>query len=236
MTLKVEHVPITALHPFDKNPRVITDASQARLRKSLTRYGLYKPLLGWKDAEGTGVIVGGNQRLTIMEQWRKAGTVPDTVNVKKIPVIWLDVTEAEARAIALRDNNSDGEWDWDALPNYVRDLRDLMGGDEDLDALTGFDGGTLEDLAELATAPDLDLERFTSTDDETNETPPPAPPDPPAGDTGRQFAKFVVGNVRGKIPMGVYGEFLEVFEAYSQEANSTDIPTIFKLMLAKLKA
>ena len=51
----------------------------------------------------------------------------------------------------------------------------------------------------------------------------------------RRFARFVVGNVRGRITVDQYGEWLEVFEKYSDRLGSTDIPVILGSMIDDLE-
>lgn len=224
-------VALAELRPFAKNPRTIQKPARERLRASLDRWGLYKPLVAWRDAEDIAVIIGGNQRLSLLNEMVEAESLPSKVDADAIPVVWFSGTEAEARTIALRDNNSDGEWDWATLPDYMAELRDIIDdGDDDLLGLTGFDEATIADLEELASSVDIDLDRFTGEPEEPEPDPEPKPTQP---HVGRRFAKFTVGNIGGNIPIDLYARWLHVFENYSQKLGSTDIPTIVGAMLDK---
>ena len=124
--LQHDHVPLQRLQPFNNNPRTITQAAQDRLRASLAKWGIYKPLVVWEDAAGRPVVVGGNQRLGVLQLWEQAGDVPTTIDTAAIPIVWFKGDEAQAKLVALRDNNNDGDWDWDALPDYVAELGTLL--------------------------------------------------------------------------------------------------------------
>lgn len=114
---------VTALKPWDKNPRWISDTRFADLVRSLAEDPEMlwaRPLLVLPD----GKVICGNKRL-------RAAIV---LGGETIPVIVVDLDPQRATLWALRDNNPYGEWD---EPKLAELLAELDAGDVDL-ALTGF--------------------------------------------------------------------------------------------------
>lgn len=246
--MNIEHHPVAGLRPLERNPRSITDADMARLKASIRQFGLFKPLLVWTHPDGRRSVIGGNQRLAALDAMRAAGELPlvvklasgDTtiVDADRVPCLPFRGTEAEARAVALRDNNSDGEWDWDALPQFVSDLAVELGstfGEVDLAAFTGFDESTLKDLHRLAGARDVGLDKFTGNGEPAAPASTTTTGDKPNEYVTRQGAKFVCGNIRGKVPVALYDRFVARFTAIGSRLNTTDIPTILARMLDDLE-
>ena len=117
-----------------------------------------------------------------------------------------------------------------------------MAEDNKLDPeLMGFGKEDLEDLIELAESADADLDRFSTPEDKEDafieeDVDTGLSPESAAKDKVRKrFARFVIGNVRGRVTVDRYGEWLEVFEKYSDRLGSTDIPVIFAAMLDDLE-
>lgn len=146
--MQIETVSLSSLSSFEDNPRRISSDALARLKESIRSLGLFKPLLSWRDAGDRLVVIGGNQRLRAIREMVAAGEVEEG----PIPVVVYDGDEVSARTIALRDNASEGEWEWASLASYVTDLEALAREAAiDLDlTLTGFDAKTLDGLHALA--------------------------------------------------------------------------------------
>lgn len=228
-THPIEEIAIRDLVEFSDNPRTITEDARERLRRSLDRFGLYRPLVVWRDAGGRAIVVAGNQRLTLLREREQADT--------PIPCVVLDVDERTARLIAVRDNNEEGEWSWEALGGYLSDLATLAEGPLDW-GLTGFDDDTVGSLLALSEAP---VE--------------PATPPPPGLPTGaaprslaepeepeepeealvpeypeRRFTRVSIGSLRGQIAHETYARFLRVWTAYAERAGSTDVAVVVTAM------
>jgi hypothetical protein len=235
-TIEIEYRNISLLSGFEDNPRSIDESGIKKLIDSIKQFGLFKPLLVWENSGGRLVVIGGNQRLRALRTMKDAGDQFPA----EIPTIEFKGSEKAARIIALRDNKSDGDWDWQKLPTYVASLTS-MADDSQLDPeLMGFGKEDLEDLIELAGSSDADLDRYSTAEDtedafiEDNES--GLSPEAAAKDKVRKrFARFVIGNVRGRITVNHYGEWLEVFEKYSDRLGTTDIPVIFAAMLDDLE-
>ena len=236
MSLCIEHRNISLLSGFGDNPRVIDEEGLTKLKKSIREFGLFKPLLVWQNKAGRLVVIGGNQRLRALREMREAGEQVDA----DLPTVEFQGSEKAARIIALRDNKADGDWDWQRLPLYIADLTKMADEVEMDPELMGFGKEDLEDLIELANSSDSDLDRYSSkeTEEETEDDDPTvdlSPSEAAKDKVRRRFARFVIGNVRGRITVDDYGGWLEVFEKYSDRLGSTDIPVIFGAMLDDLE-
>jgi len=147
--VQIETSSLSLLSSFEDNPRRISSEALSRLKTSIRTLGLFKPLLGWRRAPGEPlVVIGGNQRLRAIREMVAVGEIEES----PIPVVVYEGDEVSARTIALRDNASEGEWEWGSLASYVSDLEALARDAEvglDL-TLTGFDAKTLDGLHALA--------------------------------------------------------------------------------------
>lgn len=125
-------MPISELKPADYNPRKDLqpgDPEYEKLKRSLTEFGYVEPVI-WNQT--TGNIVGGHQRLKVLEDL--GHTDVDVI------VVELDSTREKALNIAL--NKISGEWDNDKLALLIADLDA-----SDFDAeLTGFDDDEIQQL------------------------------------------------------------------------------------------
>ncbi len=109
------------------NPRTMTAKARAKLKKNISKVGLLEPPI-WNKR--TGNLVGGHQRLSIMDALEKSPDYSLTVAV-------VDLSEKEEREqnIALNNGEAQGEWDFDKLEGMFREGLNI-------DA-TGFDSATL---------------------------------------------------------------------------------------------
>ncbi len=231
--MQTERVPIGDLAFFDDNPRTLSAEGLDRLSASLRRFGLFVPLVAWRSPDRGLVVVGGNQRLLAIRRMREEG---DPEAPAEIPVVVLDCSEEEARTIVLRDNTHDGEWEWGALSTY---LADLVATEPDLDlATTGFDSAIFEELIALgsdpllsATDPDAGSDEQVEQDDGASPSSTRAPIEKPPPATA---TRFVVGNVRGKISIALYGRLVGVIDARSTALGTNDLGVLFGSLLDDL--
>ena len=130
--MRIEQLPIADLHPAAYNPRKDLkpgDPEYEKLKRSLTEFGYVEPVI-WNQT--TGHVVGGHQRLKILEDLGE--TSVDCV------VVELDETREKALNVAL--NKISGEWDQDKLALLIADLDA-----SDFNAeLTGFDDAEIQQL------------------------------------------------------------------------------------------
>lgn len=108
--MKTELISIKKVKPNPANPRIIKDDAFRRLVKSLQDCpDLFnaRPLL-CSDRTGELIVLGGNMRLRAAKE----------LKYKEVPVIVMSgLTEEQEQEIAIKDNGSFGEWDFDMLAN-----------------------------------------------------------------------------------------------------------------------
>lgn len=101
------------------NPRKINKKKKEELRESLETYGDFGSFV----IDENNDVIAGNQRLTILKEMD-----PDIeVTCKKLH----GYTEADRRAINIKDNTHSGEWDLELLANWTADLNIDLGIDLD---------------------------------------------------------------------------------------------------------
>jgi len=121
---------ISSLTPWDKNPRHNTAAIE-QVRKSIERFGFSSPIIARQQDR---IIIAGHTR---HQAALKMG-------LDKVPVRFLDLDPAQARALALADNKLGEVADWDD-GQLAEVLAELEAESVDLDGL----GWSDEELAAL---------------------------------------------------------------------------------------
>lgn len=130
--MQIEKKKVTDLIPADYNPRKDLkpgDKEYEKLKRSITEFGYVDPLI-WNKR--TGRLVGGHQRLKVLEDMGKT----------QVDVVVVDLDEEKEKALNIALNKISGEWDKDKLAILITDLQ---GSDLDV-SLTGFDQEELDDL------------------------------------------------------------------------------------------
>lgn len=108
--LKIIYRDIDSLRKLDKNPRRISESEMETLKSSIMANPDYfeaRPII-LSNRTGKLVIIAGNQRY---EAARGLG-------MKEVPTVLLEgLSEEREREITIRDNVSNGDWDYDELAN-----------------------------------------------------------------------------------------------------------------------
>jgi len=148
---------ISSLTPWDKNPRHNTAAIE-QVRRSIERFGFSSPIIARQQDR---VIIAGHTR---HQAALKMG-------LDKVPVRFLDLDPAQARALALADNKLGevAEWDDGMLAEV---LAELEAESVDLDGL----GWSDEELAALLESPDDDSAPASEPDTSSDDTIPDETP------------------------------------------------------------
>jgi ParB-like chromosome segregation protein Spo0J len=138
---KIEHVSIDALQESPWNPNEEDRQTFEALKASIRRNGLVDPLVVRKADNS---VIGGHHRPyavreLMAEGWKLPGGTA--------PVVYLDVSEEEAKRLSLALNKIRGEPDLDKLGELLRELRDMSDPDE-LSA-TGYSAREIDDLVTL---------------------------------------------------------------------------------------
>ncbi|MFA6972901.1 MAG: DNA methyltransferase [Gallionella sp.] len=161
-------IPIGQVKLWEKNPRSIEKKDFERLKKQITKHGVYKPLIVCRSGEGYEVI-GGNMRLRALQD----------MGFKEV---WVSVvepkTDAEKVEIALSDNDRAGSYDEDALAELVYEFKDEI----DLKDYH-LDLGKTVDLSEL-------LDNYAPSTEKDDEVPEDVPAVAKLGDI------YILGNHR----------------------------------------
>jgi len=108
-SLSVELVAIDSLHPDSANPRRITDDELESLTRSMRQWGVVQPVLARRE---DSVVIGGHQRLVAARR----------MGLTEVPVIWLDISQEQARLLNLALNRISGSWDEQLLARLLADL------------------------------------------------------------------------------------------------------------------
>lgn len=135
----VKRVPLKDINPAPYNPRADLqpgDPDYEKIARSVEEFGLVEPLV-WNQR--TGNLVGGHQRLKVLEA---AGET-------RASVVVVDLTKAREKVLNVALNKAQGRWDDLALATLLKpmtaDDRTLAGFDADewgtLEALLGDTGG-----------------------------------------------------------------------------------------------
>lgn len=105
---QIEYQPLASLKKHPKNPRVIRDADFKKLVKSIDENPDYfeaRPII-ISERTGERIIIAGNQRYSAARE----------IGIKDVPCIILPgLTEEREQEIMIRDNVSNGNWDFDML-------------------------------------------------------------------------------------------------------------------------
>jgi ParB-like chromosome segregation protein Spo0J len=102
---------LSKLKVLSNNPRKITEEDLAILKESISKNKLYfeaRPLI-LSDRTGELVIIAGNQRYLAARG----------LGLKEVPTFLIsNLTEEQEREIIIRDNVSNGEWDFEKLKEW----------------------------------------------------------------------------------------------------------------------
>ena len=96
--LKIQQMELSALNPWEDNPR-INDKAVDVVAKSIKSFGFNVPILC--DQQYT--IIAGHTR------WKAA----KKIGIKSVPVIMLELSEAQRDVFAVADNKTGEIADWD---------------------------------------------------------------------------------------------------------------------------
>jgi len=128
--MRVEHVPLSQLRPWPGNPRLMPEAEMHKLVRSIETFGLVEPLVVRRS---DSLVIGGHQRLDAAK----------ALGLTKVPVVFVEIGDAQAKALNLALNKIRGEFDLPKLGELLDELRELA----DFDVtLSGFDDREIDEL------------------------------------------------------------------------------------------
>jgi len=131
--LVIKYLPIDEVIPWDKNPK---KHHKEAIIESIKRFNVTKPILIRK---GTHTIIAGRGRTEALKE----------LGFKEVPVIELEMSDADAKAYAVIDNQTTIEYGWDdVMLDMV--LKDIKIETPDLDLkLFGLEQPEPEDIVKL---------------------------------------------------------------------------------------
>lgn len=142
--MQIERKRICDLNRAAYNPRIDLipgDTEYENLRRSITTYGMLIPVI-WNKR--TGNVVGGHQRLTVLENEGET----------EVDVSVVDLDETQERQLNVALNKIEGGWDEEKLAELLAELGDdatLTGfTQQEIDSLTNdidslIDGATVDE-------------------------------------------------------------------------------------------
>lgn len=148
-TMHMGEVDAETLSPNPWNTNAVSPENEVKLKASITRFGVYKPIICRELSGGALEILGGEHR------WRAAREL----GYKTVPVVNLgEISDEQAKQIGLVDNGRYGEDDTLALAEL---LKSLGGAEEVLDFLPYGE----DELASIFSTTSIALDDLDSHDD-----------------------------------------------------------------------
>jgi len=133
------------LRPSEYNPRTITPEALQGLQQSIEKFGYIQPLIvNWPDVLEPPVIVGGHQRLKVLQA--------QGVKEAKCIVVNFDPVTEKAANVALNAETISGDWSLEGLESILAELSVEFPEFEDIN------------LDELADSLDIDLDSLGEDD------------------------------------------------------------------------
>lgn len=129
--MEIQQLEPEQLTPWDKNPRK-NDRAVDAVAESIRQFGFNVPIVCDQDLR----VVAGHVRLKAAKK----------LGLERVPVIQLQLTDAQRDAFAIADNKTGeiADWDSDALADILKDLESV---EIDLPSL-GFSDTELQALLE----------------------------------------------------------------------------------------
>ena len=106
--MDVINVKINKLNPAEYNPRNLTDEQKDNIKKSLDEFGFVNPLVVNSNPDRKNIVIGGHQRLKVAQE----------LGYNEVPVVYIDLNEAQERELNIRLNRNTGEWDLESLSKH----------------------------------------------------------------------------------------------------------------------
>lgn len=140
--LKVEYIPIDTLKPFVDNPREHSERNINDIKRSISRFGFTNPILVRRE---DNMIIAGHGRI-------EAATIE---GLETVPVIYLDMSDNDAKLYSITDNRTAETSEWDLLA--LKELTEALSDDGLEIEDSGFELAELEELLETI-EPEVEVE------------------------------------------------------------------------------
>jgi len=141
--LKIVYVSLDDLKPNEYNPKKISLKELNNLEKSIKEFGIVDPLIVNSAENRKNVIIGGHQRYKVYKK----------LKFKEVPVIYVNIPDIEKeKELCLRLTKNTGEWDFDLLADFDKNLLEQVGFNKD-------ELKNIFDLDSIITLDDLEKEK-----------------------------------------------------------------------------
>lgn len=140
--MKIEYLPVSSLHPYERNAKLHPDDQVEHIANSIREFGFRQPIV----VDADNVVVIGHGRLLAAKK----------LGLETVPVVRADdLTEAQIKALRLADNKTnESEWDFSALESELDDLADEF----DMTDFGFDDAGETDETPQEATEDDFDAD------------------------------------------------------------------------------
>lgn len=138
-TIAFDYVDIDKLSPAEWNPREMPKGEMDKLKRSIKAFGMVDPIIARKS---DGLIIGGHQRCVAARE----------IGFSSVPVVWVDLSDQEAKLLNVALNRIHGEWDNEKLTSLIEEIR-TDGSDITLTGLDDAELASLEQETEGLTDP-----------------------------------------------------------------------------------
>ena len=110
--MRVVEIALARLIPAEGNPNCMDEPMQARLRESISRFGLVENLVVRPIGHGLYEVLSGNQRLQILRE----------LGHENIPCVVVELDDAQSRLLSQALNRIEGEDDLGLKAELVRNV------------------------------------------------------------------------------------------------------------------
>ena len=123
------HIHFKELKRAEYNPRIMPDSEMQALKESISKFGFVEPVVVNSHEGRKGVLIGGHQRTTALEQILAKGVVPNGIIRETdggflVPATFVNLNIEEEKALNLALNKIKGKWDEGKLAEIIIGLRE----------------------------------------------------------------------------------------------------------------
>ena len=148
VSVKIER---SKLKPHPKNPRNITADAKSKLKKSIKLNGVVGGIVFNKR---TGYIVGGHQRLSVLDEINKYDGTPETDYFLNVEVIDIDEKSEKELMIMLNSQAAQGTFDDELMRELIKDIDYKNAGLDEFDL--NYYGVSIPEIENTSIADDIE--------------------------------------------------------------------------------
>lgn len=109
------------IHLAGYNPRILSEEARKALKRGIKKFGLAGGIVVNRQTGMT--VVGGHQRLTVMDEIMKYDAKTGANDYKvKVEIVDMDEKKEKELNLLLNNHNAQGSWDYDKLREMMPDI------------------------------------------------------------------------------------------------------------------